>query len=235
MEAAMLPWSAWTIRLDFCNSTSLDILQSYIRKFTRWLRYALRFSSVGLWRQIAPRSLTPSRQTHPTGPGSISVVEADSRPTACPRTHNDACSGPIVGSSTHRTARATTTRTASRSRTNNASIRANHRSSPHRLPDSENAATGPPGSSSRAAQKAKAIQTIEKDSWSPADDDEVAAALQGLSLKHSIHLDYELATALRRCYSQLRVSCDRSVRLTEQARESEKRRGNANARNLPIP
>ena len=90
------------------------------------------------------------------------------------------------------------------------------------------------GPSSRAAQKARAIQAIEKDSWSPADDDEVAAALQGLSLKHSIHLDHELAVALKRCYAQLLFSCERSVRLTEQAREVHKRRG-LDVRTIPDP
>lgn len=80
-------------------------------------------------------------------------------------------------------------------------------------------------SSSIAAQKAKAIQVVEKDTWSPSDDDEIAAAVQGLSLKHSIHLDHELSIALRRCYAELLSSCHRSVRLTEQARDAQKRRG----------
>ncbi|SPO26781.1 related to gamma-tubulin complex component 5 [Ustilago trichophora] len=89
-------------------------------------------------------------------------------------------------------------------------------------------------SSSKSAQKAKAIQAIDKDSWSPADDDEIAAAVQGLALKHSIHLDHELAVALRRCYSQLLISCQRSVRLTAQTRDAHKRRG-PDVRSIPDP
>lgn len=77
----------------------------------------------------------------------------------------------------------------------------------------------------KAAQKAKAVHTIDKDSWSPADADEIASAIQGLSLKHSIHLDHELSLALRRCHAELLVSCDRSMHLADQARDSYKRRG----------
>uniref|UniRef100_V5EJL5 Spindle pole body component n=1 Tax=Kalmanozyma brasiliensis (strain GHG001) TaxID=1365824 RepID=V5EJL5_KALBG len=146
---------------------------------------------------------------------------------------------PVAGSSSSGllpgAVRSGSTRTASRSKTNKRIDQ--ERIVDHLLAvflDSQDAPSTP-SSSSRASQKAKAINFVEKDSWSPADDDEIAAALQGLSLKHSIHLDYELATALKRCYSQLLVSCERSVRLTDQARESEKRRGSANARNLPDP
>ncbi|KAJ1018858.1 hypothetical protein NDA16_004662 [Ustilago loliicola] len=125
------------------------------------------------------------------------------------------------GSLADRAARANVQPTASRSKTNKRieQERIVDRLVEEFLQDKEQ------GSSSRAAQKAKAIQVVEKDTWSPADDDEIAAAVQGLSLKHGIHLDHELSVALRRCYAELQVSCQRSVRLTEQARDAQKRRG----------
>ncbi|SPC64213.1 related to gamma-tubulin complex component 5 [Ustilago sp. UG-2017b] len=129
-----------------------------------------------------------------------------------------------------RAAKATTQRIASRSKTNKRidQERILDRLVSVFLQDTE------PSSSSRAAQKAKAIQVVERDTWSPADVDEIAAAVQGLSLKHSIHLDHELSIALRRCYSELLTSCERSVRITDQARDAYKRRG-LDARNVPDP
>ncbi|CDR88528.1 related to gamma-tubulin complex component 5 [Sporisorium scitamineum] len=144
---------------------------------------------------------------------------------------------PVAGPSTASSVvKSNSSRTASRSKTNK---RIDQERILDRLLaaflDGRDAASTSSHSTISAAQKSRAIQAIEKDSWSPADDDEVAAALHGLSLKHSIHLDYELATALQRCYSQLLVSCERSVRFIEQVREAEKRRGAANARSVPDP
>ena len=135
--------------------------------------------------------------------------------------------GPSSGSSADRRAALTNmARTASRSKTNKRIHQ--ERILDRLLAAFQTDAQEPKPSSqpqNRAAQKAKALQTIDKDSWSPTDDDEVAAAVQGLSLKHSIHLDHELALALPRCYSQLMLSCNRAVRLAEQARDAHKRRG----------
>lgn len=129
--------------------------------------------------------------------------------------------GPSTGSSAERAPRTNLTRVSARSKTNkriDQETILNHLLGVFMEESS-------PSLSSKAAQKARAVHLIDKDSWSPADKDEVAAALHGLSLKHSIHLDYELATALQRCYSQLIVSCERSAQLAEQSRKVEIRRG----------
>ncbi|PWZ00207.1 hypothetical protein BCV70DRAFT_190098 [Testicularia cyperi] len=79
-------------------------------------------------------------------------------------------------------------------------------------------------SSSVAAQKRRAIDVILKDSWSPADHDQIEASIQGLSRKHAINLDSSLATALLRCYRELGPSASQAVEAVATFKESLQRR-----------
>ncbi|EPQ26913.1 uncharacterized protein PFL1_05548 [Pseudozyma flocculosa PF-1] len=55
--------------------------------------------------------------------------------------------------------------------------------------------------------------------WSPADSWEVDRHIDGLSRRHAIDLSYELSTALRRTFRQLKLSAKQSVDLTQKARQ----------------